>query len=393
MDPATQDELGSGEGLSALPRARTEEIERAVLARVSAIAHPAGDADPEYAAGLDAAIARGVRYAVEGLGPGGRPDLVPEELLSRARHAARAGVPLGIVLRRYSAAYALLGNLLIEIAEAGDLGPVSTDLGRIWRTQAVLFDCLVNAVVSAYDDEVASRRHSARRRRAEQVRLLLAGQLVDVSELSYELDAWHIGLVASGAGAADAVSDLATALDRSLLVVRPGGERLWGWLGGTRRIAAREVLRLASLSFPAGVSLAIGEPSHGIEGWRLSHRQARDGLQVAKLGGRSIVRYTDVALVASALRDEVLAGSLHHLYLAPLVDERDRGAILLETLRAYFFAGRNVSSAAAALGISRPTATSRLRSVEERLGQPLEACAAELETALRLHDLDRPPAA
>lgn len=106
-----------------------------------------------------------------------------------------------------------------------------------------------------------------------------------------------------------------------------------------------------------------------------------------------LVRYTDVALLASALRDDTLAGSLEGLYLAPLAEERDGGAALRRTLRAYFMAGRNVSSAAAALGVSRQTVNSRLRAIEERIGRPLDACTAELETALRLRDLRRLAAA
>lgn len=382
----------SREGVTLLLQGRTEEIERAVLARIAAISHPAGDADPEYAAGLGDAVACGIRYGIEALDlKARRPDLVPEEMLGRARHAARAGVPLGVVLRRYSAGYALFASFFIELAEEGGLDLGGAELGRAWRSQAVLFDCLIAAVTSAYDDEVATRRHSSERRRAEQVRMLLAGQMIDTTELSYELDAWHVGLFAAGNGAADAARDLATALDRSLLVARPGDGRLWAWLGGSRKLAAREVSHLASMSFPAEIALAIGEPGEGIDGWRLTHRQARDAFRVARLGGQNVVRYTDVSLVASALRDEVLAGSLHDLYIAPLTDERD-GAIQLETLRAYFIAGRNVSSAAATLGVSRPTVTSRLRSIEERLGQSLESCAAELETALRLHELNGPRA-
>ena len=58
------------------------------------------------------------------------------------------------------------------------------------------------------------------------------------------------------------------------------------------------------------------------------------------------------------------------------------------TLRAYFEAARNMSSAAAILGVSRRTVATRLAAVEERLGGPLDAIGAELEIALRLDQLD-----
>jgi DNA-binding PucR family transcriptional regulator len=47
----------------------------------------------------------------------------------------------------------------------------------------------------------------------------------------------------------------------------------------------------------------------------------------------------------------------------------------------------NASATGAALGIARQTVASRLRAAEERLGRPLEGCAAQLETALRLDAL------
>ena len=111
-------------------------------------------------------------------------------------------------------------------------------------------------------------------------------------------------------------------------------------------------------------------------------------MSVVRRGRERRVRYADVALLASALGDDVLASSLHELYLAPLEGERDGGAALRRTLRAYFAAGRNVSSAAATLGITRQTVSAHLRAIEERIEDSLDNCAAETETALRLRELN-----
>jgi DNA-binding PucR family transcriptional regulator len=72
----------------------------------------------------------------------------------------------------------------------------------------------------------------------------------------------------------------------------------------------------------------------------------------------------------------------------PLAEERDGGETLRETLRAYFATGHNASSAAAALGVRRHTVASRLRAIEERLKRTLSSCAAALELALRLEELN-----
>jgi DNA-binding PucR family transcriptional regulator len=134
--------------------------------------------------------------------------------------------------------------------------------------------------------------------------------------------------------------------------------------------------------------LAIGQSGRGISGWRLTHRQAKLALSVALRSDDQIVSYSDVALLASVLKDTVLEESLRQAYLAPLEGERDGGVALRETLRAYLAAGRNVSSSAAALGVSRQTVKRRVCLAEERIGHPLSERAVEIETALRLTQLE-----
>jgi DNA-binding PucR family transcriptional regulator len=113
-------------------------------------------------------------------------------------------------------------------------------------------------------------------------------------------------------------------------------------------------------------------------------------MPIALRSPQVLVRYADVALLASILQDDLLATSLQQLYLAPLGAERDGGQALRETLRAYFAAERNVSSAAAALAVSRQTVINRLRTIEQRFDRPLNKCAAEVEAALSLEDLGYP---
>ena len=102
---------------------------------------------------------------------------------------------------------------------------------------------------------------------------------------------------------------------------------------------------------------------------------------------QALIRYADVALLASMLRDELLATTLRQRYLVPLTEERDGGEVLRETLQAYFAAGRNVSSAAAVLGVNRKTIASRLSTIEASIGRPLGSCAAEFEAVLRMDEL------
>jgi DNA-binding PucR family transcriptional regulator len=100
-----------------------------------------------------------------------------------------------------------------------------------------------------------------------------------------------------------------------------------------------------------------------------------------------MVRYGDVALIASMIQDDLLATSLRQIFLSPFSSGRDGGASLRHTLRAYFAAERNVSSAAAALGVTRQTVSNRLRVIEETLGRPLGVWATEIEAALQMEEL------
>jgi PucR C-terminal helix-turn-helix domain/GGDEF-like domain len=227
-------------------------------------------------------------------------------------------------------------------------------------------------------------------RRAERVQRLLAGERLDTAELSYGLEGFHLGLVATGAGAEDAVRGLAESLDHRLLLIRRDEGGVWAWLGGRRLPEPDRVHAHLDSDWPAGAAAAIGEPGQGPGGWRLSHRQAQAALPIALRGSERLVRYADVALLATMLQDDLLATSLRQLYLSPLECQHDGGEVLRGTLRAYFAAERNVSSTAAALGVNRKTVTSRLRAIESMIGSSFASHAAEVEAALRLEELGRP---
>jgi DNA-binding PucR family transcriptional regulator len=111
-------------------------------------------------------------------------------------------------------------------------------------------------------------------------------------------------------------------------------------------------------------------------------------LTVAQRSGQRLVNYFDVALLASALQDDLLLTSLRRIYLEPLATERDGGAAAKRTLRAYFEAAGNISSAATAAGITRVTVRKRLLAIEERFGRPLASARGEIELALRLDEID-----
>ncbi len=367
-------------------RARRGEIEEALRVRTYAISDPRGTTDPAYVDGLREALEAALEYGLSGIETGAeRLPPIPSVLLTQARVAARNGISLQTVLRRYFGGYALLGDFLIEAAGEEEIS--GSMLKRLLRTQAILFDCLIAAVSEAHGCEAEARTNSFNRSRLGCVRRLLDGELADASELNYDLGLWHLAAIAKGQDPLTALGRLAARLDRRLLAVTSEEETTWAWLGGRREFWIPEIEKAISETWPERLCLALGEPAQGPNGWRLSHRQASAALAVAPEGYGVVTRYGDVALLASAARDGILVKSLREIYLAPLAQERDGGARLRETLSAYFSAGRQVSATAATLHVSRQTVSSRLHAVEGRIGRPLDACAAEMQLALELERL------
>jgi hypothetical protein len=363
---------------------RRQEIEQTMLARVYGVADLAAVNDPEYAAGLRIAVTTGLSYGLAALEWGEeRVAPIPQALLMQARQAARNGVGLDIVLRRYFAGHAVLGDFAMQEAKEDKLLGAVT-MHRFSRNHAALLDRLIVAVCEEYACVSEVRQVSAEERRAERVRGLLAGQPLNTSQLGYDFEAWHLGMLAAGPGAAEAIRGIATGLDRRLLLVSAGEGTFWAWLGGRRRLESSDIECLIPSELTGRTWLAVGEPAQGPVGWRLSHQQAQAAMPIARRRPKRLVRYAEVALLASMLQDDLLATSLRQLYLTPLATERDGGEVLRETLRAYFAAERNISSTAAALGVSRRTVANRLRLVEAKLGQSLSAAATEIEAALLL---------
>lgn len=381
--------------VSATARARAElatrlarrraEIEDAALARIRDIADPAEVSDLSYVQGLRGAASAAVDFGLAALGSSrDRPPLVPPALLSQAQLAARSGVGLDTVLRRYVAGHALLVDFLVE--EAGRDGALPPgELRKLLAIGSAAFDRLLAAVSEEHTRELERRTSYSRERRlAERVERLLAGEPVDTSDLPYDFGGWHLAIVAQGDGARQQLRALATSLDcRSLLVEREEAQ-LWAWLGSREPLDPDRVLSFADLD--QDLTLAVGEPADQLIGWRLTHRQAIAALTAALRGEQRAVRYADVGLIAAALDNDVFLSSLGRLYLEPLAQERDGGETLRRTLSAYFEVGGNVSSVAAALGVSRRTIRNRLQRVEQLIGRPCHSAAAELQTALHLHE-------
>ncbi|HWA53242.1 MAG TPA: helix-turn-helix domain-containing protein [Solirubrobacterales bacterium] len=366
-------------------RARRREIETVILARIDDLGDPVAGSDPAYAAGLHSAVAGAVRYGVEGIEKGGESSLpVPPTVVRQARRAARAGVSLDLVLRCHATGNKALEEFILVETE----GIPSRVLGRVLAEQAPHADRLLALVADEYKDEHTRSARSPSRRRADRIaRLAQDDSPLGPADLDYDFDSWHVALILRGPSTELAVQTWAERLGRRLLHAVRDEETTWAWLSSARQPSARKLERFLVDNMPAEVSAAIGEPRFGLDGWRLSHREAKVALQAMLQAPQRLVRGRNVVLRVGVMRDETLSRSLLDGYLTPL-KRHANAQKLLEALRAYLITGGNAAAAAAAIGVTRHTVQRRIRAVEETLGRPLYSCHAELHVALQIDELE-----
>jgi hypothetical protein len=343
--------------------------------------------DAEYLQGLRTTVYKGVEYGLELVAVGEERALpAPLALLMQSRLAARHRIPLHIVIRRYMAGKTVLTDFLLEeAAQIETFAPVL--LRGTLAALEVAFERVLALTTEEYQREERLCHTSPEAQIVRRVQRLLSGELVDCSPLAYDLTGHHLGLIAQSAEAGPLIRRAATELGYRCLVLRPCKNEVWGWVGGRNPIDLDLVCRWLSSEGQTTIPFGLGEPNQGRSGWRLTHQQARLAVSIARDRTPGVTMFGEVALLAAFSRDSLLATSLQEKYLLPLTRERDRGHVLRTTLRAYFEAGRNGSSAAAALGVTRQTVANRLQAAEERLNQPLSKCGDLLHAALRLEEL------
>jgi hypothetical protein len=369
--------------LAARLRRRLPQIEEAILERVNAIEAPPAAVDAAYVSGVRESVHEGIGYALRGMERAEGPPPIPAAAGLQARRSARRGISLELVLRRYHAGDRLLSEFIIS--EAGDLPPRT--IAGVLRSLDPLVERLTAAVAVDYADEIRRVRRTSAQRLRDEVERLLGCDRDPEAGLDYDFDRRHLGMIFAGAGARGFVQRLAAELDGRALVVPIDDDVTWAWLGFGESPAPAAVAALLDDSLPSDLSVALGEPHRGIDGWRLTHLEARAALRVMVDRPQPVTRCRDVILLSAVMGDPVMRRSLVEAYLVPLQGRGDYSVELRRTLRAYFVADQNAVSTASALGVARHTVERRLRGVEERLGQTIGACSAQLQVALGVEDL------
>lgn len=259
-------------------RPHRHAIEQAIHARVRrAVPHRTEEDNPDYEAGLQKAIMAIVDYSLEAIEKGPEwAEPIPPDAAAQARRAARVGVDLGTIHRRYFVGHREFGEFVTQELERVGLLSDGEVVNHLRTTQEALLEHLAAVIEHEYNHEQESIGGS---RRPEIVQRLLSGEPVEPTELAdldYEIDTyWHLGLIASGPGIEDIVRTLRGRYRCKLLRVSRNS-RVCVWLG-MRQAPTFDGENLSTTGHPE-LSLAIGEPGKGFDGWRLTHHQARSCL-------------------------------------------------------------------------------------------------------------------
>lgn len=341
-----------------------------------------------YAVGIEDAVAAVFDYVLACLTAGTTAvEPVPFTALEQARRAAKAGIGLDVVLRRYTAGDRALRRILTrELA-----GLDSRVADNVYAIVDDAIDMVMQCVATEFDAEAARLSRSSNP--ALVLALGLLKEEVQVPELDgYLLDRWHIGLVTDSTPPRASLLRLAKDLGAQSLVVDSQLGQSWAWLGKNRPVLADSVEAALNKIIGQHWAFGLGEPRRGLAGWRLTHMEARAAAELPGAAARKVTRMRRHVLEAAVLENRAFKESLIATYIEPLEDDSAKlAADLRETLHAYLRSGQNAKSAAELLGIDRHTVFRRVRKVEELVGERVEDCFAQLDIALRLAMIsDRP---
>ncbi len=357
----------------------------------------------ESTAWLQASIGENLASALRTLIDAGAPDSfdAPLAAIDYARRLAQQDVPAALLIRAYRVGQARFLRHCIEALLLQSSGDHLEGLATLEMVETVsdYVDCVVEQVLTTYglarDDWLRDRSALL----AMRVRELLRRGPVDVGAaeraLGYRLDQHHVGLVAwvdepAVADALERIRRVIGALGKTLgctrapLVVPVDESSAWVWIPSKQSLAKAKELDAAAKGEPT-VSLAVGEPTRGIDGFRRSHDQAVRARGVALAAGDQrfpVTPFVDVAPITMLCADLDSARAWIHETLGELAVDSSRNEGLRETARVFLQTGGSYTATAEQLFLHRNTAQYRVRKAEEVRSRPLRDGRLDVELAL-----------
>ena len=334
-------------------------------------------------------------------GDASRPGKLPRAADRWARRQAVAGVDLSELILAYDAGSAAMMRAFVDDTR---FGPHRVDPAHRGDALEAGLDGVTGyvrtALTGAITAYVEERNSLARREDSEKrdiVVRLLAGESSERSaeeSLGYRFAATHLAFVvwsheSSGAQLDRTVPAIRNAFDAwQHLSIPAGPQRVEGWVSlGQQRVD--DIERAArTVGLPPGVEVAFGAPLRGADGFRVSHRQAREAHRLERHAHRPAgtpVLFSDVAVMALLSGDVEMTRSFVDAEIGPLLAPQHE--TLLATLRAWTDESGSPTRAARRLHVHPNTVVKRLDRIERLLPRPLDAQSLRLRVAAEIAPL------
>jgi hypothetical protein len=326
---------------------------------------------------------------------------VPAAATGFARRLAQRGVPIGALLRAYRVSHSLFQERMIRGISglATDPAVVAAASIAMSTTMFVLVDRASELVEVTYEEERDSWMRNRVAVRWARVTSLLGSTSVDVGDaeatLGYAMRQAHLGAVVwsePGSDVTEPLSRLERAVTRlagylgcrkAPLFVASDESTVWAWLPQPRMPVVED---FAGLRVEDGVWVALGHVASGVDGFRLTHRQARQAQAVA-LAARAkdrarVTASAQVGPIALMCADIGAVRAWVREILGDLAIDDQGHRRLRETLWDFLSAQGSYTAVAERSALHRNTVRYRVRRAEEILGHGLESGRLDVEVAL-----------
>ena len=365
--------------------------------------------DPQSAKENIVSTEAGIRQLADIIDVAGDPRAVelPAPTLAIARAGVQRQIPLASLMRFYRVAQELLWQWMWEriTAIAPDQTQQATALRLATGFMFGYVDAALNRAEQAYEVEREIWLRDTAAARTGAIDDILTQRERDQQRASkrlrYDVNRHHVGAIAwvdSVTGERDAQRSLTEALTvlaremggESTLIHPAGSLVAFGWLSRQSDFAAVDFgagTTARRPKLPDGVHVSIGEPGHGLEGFRRSHIQAANARRVASLVGEHaapLTRYRDVAVAALASCDAEHAASFVQRVLGPLAADDEATYRVATTLSVYLQENRSRARAARRLTVHPNTISYRVDQAQMILGRSIDTDSLDLAVALVL---------
>ncbi len=332
---------------------------------------------------------------------------LPAPTLAIARAGVQRQIALASFMRLYRFAQDLLWQWVFDriTASVPDAAQQAAALRLATSWLFGYLDAALVRVEQAYEAEREAWLRGAAATRTEAIGDIVAERERDPQRASkrlrYEVNRHHVGVVAwvdtvptegdAQRVLSEAMADMARTMTAETTLIHPLGSLVVaGWLSRRDAFSPTAVdsdTPVFSAALPTGTRIAVGQPGHGLKGFRCSHIEASHARRVASLAGPRLgplTRYRDVAVAALATADPEHAASFVNRVLGRLAEDDEATYRVAMTLSVYLQENRSRARAAKRLTVHPNTVSYRVDQAESILGRSIDIDTLDLVVALTL---------